>query len=157
HVGGRLVVHSHPDAAPGTAPPADRDVQAVGRQARGGGRRPASSVGRRIDRCLANALPRRMHDEDLVADKKSELDDRQQEQGDEWQSEGQLDSSLALALPSLAKTLAHFTLPVRLLTTASSSLPMRLVCVAQPTMSSATAAAPSSTSAYSAVAWPRSS
>src|SRR3954469_19647028 len=148
-VGRRPVGDRHPDVAPGGASTADGHAHSAAGQARRPGRRPANGIRRRIDGRLPDPLARGVDDKYLVTDEEAHLHNSEQEKGDERQGEGQLDGGLALATPSVV---GHFTLPVRLFMIESSNFPTRSVWVAQPTTSRATAAAPSSTRAYSAVA-----
>ena len=64
------------------------------------GRNPASFAAYRLaDSRLTDALPGRVHDQDLVANEQSELDDAEEQDEHEWQDEGQLHRCLAPVPP----------------------------------------------------------
>src|SRR6476646_1368998 len=154
NLGGSPITHRGTHAAPGRPAAGERNVAAAGEESRRAGGGALGGVGRGVDGCLTNSLTRCVHDQHLVASEEAKLDEGKEEDGEERKSEGQLDCGLTLALPRCPRL--HFTLPRTLFMTVSRSLPMRSVLVAEPLTSRATAAAPKSTRAYSAVAWPRS-
>ena len=76
---------------------------------------------------------------------------QQHDQHHEGEDQGELDGGLAAVGPGPPASSAHFTEPMTCARTKSKSLPIASVFDAQVMTSEAMAAAPSSTSAYSAV------